>query len=851
MLLMAVALLVGAVNIQAEDLWTGEITLNWNNNTAQGIEINKFDDVEEGDVLRFEVSMGSIDQINWAFQMADGHWNDISGMAAASWDGSSSIAGGYLEYTLTKAQADALKQYNDWNVSAVVKGYNLVLTKVTLTSNTPAVTKYTLTYTSDGTTVKTERLAEGATPTPPSDPTKDHYTFDGWENLPETMPTHDVTATAKFAPNVHTISYYINDELYTTQQVAYGATIVPITPTLTGYRFNGWGWYPETMPDQDVTISGSSSQLFNLTLNYPSSQGTVTATKTSDIVENEQVTVTVTPADGYEVASVAFTNEDGTSHSYWGTYTVQFGTSNITCTVTFRSAAVTTYNVWNGTITNGNVTASPSQAAAGTTITLTPTPNQGYSLESLTVSDGTNNITVSNNQFTMPASNVWVSATFVADELPVATTNDWKATGTSATAAGTTLVNNEYLTASIPYATTLASNSKTIGGEAFTNYISVRVNAAPTANEPNGTEYTNSGKTNTTPIVITTKKATEVTFYYRRQADNNDGVYTDNSGKDLKVVDQANPATAIAGTETVSESDDSYGFVTKKVVLEAGKTYTVFARGTTANLYGFSAAAPTVIATYTLTYVVDGTTYTASVAEGTDLTSILPAAPTKEGYTFTGWSGLPSNNLMPGSNLTVTAQFTANQQEETQYATLSVGSTGYNTYCGSQALHFDGTEAVKAYIAKSVSSTQVSLTQVIGNVAAGTGLVLKGAANATAEIRVAQSGSSYSDNLLVGVLNNSQSVSASNIYVLVNKSGTVKFADTAGNAATVPAGKAYLQAPAGSRTLNIFFDDENTTGIETVQTGVQEAEVYNMRGQRVAAPGKGLYIIGGKKVIIK
>ena len=73
-------------------------------------------------------------------------------------------------------------------------------------------------------------------------------------------------------------------------------------------------------------------------------------------------------------------------------------------------------------------------------------------------------------------------------------------------------------------------------------------------------------------------------------------------------------------------------------------------------------------------------------------------------------------------------------------------------------------------------------------------------------------------------------------------------------------GKAYLSsttaltAPNASR-IALVFDDE-TTGIEaidvtpeTVKEGARE--YYNLNGQRVMNPGKGLYIVNGKKVIMK
>ena len=80
----------------------------------------------------------------------------------------------------------------------------------------------------------------------------------------------------------------------------------------------------------------------------------------------------------------------------------------------------------------------------------------------------------------------------------------------------------------------------------------------------------------------------------------------------------------------------------------------------------------------------------------------------------------------------------------------------------------------------------------------------------------------------------------------------MKFADTAGNAATVPVGKAYLEASAGARILSIFFD-EDATGLSgiAVQENWNDQPVYDLRGQRVTTPKKGLYMINGKKVFVK
>lgn len=87
------------------------------------------------------------------------------------------------------------------------------------------------------------------------------------------------------------------------------------------------------------------------------------------------------------------------------------------------AAATTTYNVTVASgITNGSVSASPTTAAAGATITLAVSPNTGYELSSLTVTANGSPVTVTGSgstyTFTMPAANVTVSATFTASSTP-------------------------------------------------------------------------------------------------------------------------------------------------------------------------------------------------------------------------------------------------------------------------------------------------------------------------------------------------------------------------------------------------------------------------------------------------
>ncbi len=110
-------------------------------------------------------------------------------------------------------------------------------------------------------------------------------------------------------------------------------------------------------------------------------------------------------------------NSGNDENSRWACYSTSTGGA-----LSLYRKAGAKYNVTVNSTTNGTVTADPTSAEAGTTITLTVTPEAGYVLDALTVTDASSNtVTVTNNEFTMPASDVTVTATFKLNEKPAAT----------------------------------------------------------------------------------------------------------------------------------------------------------------------------------------------------------------------------------------------------------------------------------------------------------------------------------------------------------------------------------------------------------------------------------------------
>ena len=137
---------------------------------------------------------------------------------------------------------------------------------------------YTITYKLDGGTVET---ANPTTYTIESDtftlnnPTKTGYTFAGWTLAGEYTKVMNVTVakgstgdleyTANWTVNKYKLTYTVDGNEKSTQEVNYNAEVtVSANETKTGYTFSGWSSENVTiangkftMPDNDVTISGS------------------------------------------------------------------------------------------------------------------------------------------------------------------------------------------------------------------------------------------------------------------------------------------------------------------------------------------------------------------------------------------------------------------------------------------------------------------------------------------------------------------------------------------------------------------------------------------------------------------
>ena len=180
----------------------------------------------------------------------------------------------------------------------------------------------------------------------------------------------------------------------------------------------------------------------------------------------------------------------------------------------------------------------------------------------------------------------------------------------------------------------------------------------------------------------------------------------------------------------------------------------------------------------------------------------------------------------------------------------------YTTYVTGEALDFSNVSGLKAYVAVSTSATAVSM-QEVGAVPAATPLLLI-AEVAGQDYTVPAAAASVSATApavnLLKAGDGTTIIGGTSRYDFVLKDGEFHRAAEG----TVDKGKAYLHLeslPAAGASVFVIDITGSTTGIESLNPALSHGEgaqsVYNLSGQRVSQPAGGLYIVNGRKVVIK
>ena len=247
----------------------------------------------------------------------------------------------------------------------------------------------------------------------------------------------------------------------------------------------------------------------------------------------------------------------------------------------------------------------------------------------------------------------------------------------------------------------------------------------------------------------------------------------------------------------------------------------------------------------TATAVGGGNTYTHSYSYNTALTNAINLELGVE----KSWMEITSYDVVNPTSVSAT-----------------LGANGYATFASAYPLDLTTANlpsGVTAYKA-AVSGTTVTFTPLDQTVPANTGVLLKGAESAEVSIPVVASGTNVTENAFeVNATGATFTAETGYTYFgmkkAVSSSDAIIFGTFDPSSVAIPANKAYLKVLTSSiataPSLTFIFDDGQTTGIESVKSEDRvvngSAEYYNLAGQRVAQPTKGLYIVNGRKVVVK
>lgn len=174
-----------------------------------------------------------------------------------------------------------------------------------------------------------------------------------------------------------------------------------------------------TMPAADVTISATFDPIqYQVTIAGDIQHGNVVAIPQT-AAAGSVINLTVTSETGYQIKELYYKEEGSENTVTISNNSFEMPAANVTVYATFEAIK---YRVSiSGSIENGTVTASPTEATVGETITLTVTPNNGYQLDKLyyiATGTTTTEVPITGMTFTMPAANVTVYATFKEKEDP-------------------------------------------------------------------------------------------------------------------------------------------------------------------------------------------------------------------------------------------------------------------------------------------------------------------------------------------------------------------------------------------------------------------------------------------------
>lgn len=300
------------------------------------------------------------------------------------------------------------------------------------------------------------------------------YTFAGWNTVakptnenpgtsyaPDSTISTGATLYAQWKPNTYTVKFNANggtgtiEDQSLTYDAAAAMALRTNSFTKTGYHFAGWATsaggsvvYSDKQSVKNLASDGSVTLYAVWVQNVYGISGTITGVSNADVTvklmrgttEVASRTVHMTGRTSY-TGTYDFSDIPAGTYNIVATQDVSGKTRTVTALVVVTNSDQTNENITmpsggsgsggsssgnSSTIStpsakNGTVSVSPKSASKGTTVTVTVTPDKGYVLETLTVTDASGkkldlkNLGSGKYSFTMPASKVEVKATFMED----------------------------------------------------------------------------------------------------------------------------------------------------------------------------------------------------------------------------------------------------------------------------------------------------------------------------------------------------------------------------------------------------------------------------------------------------
>lgn len=646
-----------------------------------------------------------------------------------------------------------------------------------------------------------------------------------------------------------------DDDAVTSGDEYFGGSVFTVTAVPnTGYSFANWtsdkGSFANatsatttfTLPDADDAAITANFTLNTHALDVSGANGTYTTTVngsawngSDEIPYGATVSITATPNDGYafsEWDAVGVTPANAKANPLVFT----MPDDDVMVEASYLDANIE-YTVTLNQNPGGTIASDKAKAKAGETVTLTATPAANYVFGAWTVLDSdAAEVTVTDNKFTMPASAVEVEASFIR-QYTVTTNVAGETTNVKRNNGATLSLDAPSAIGEWEFAGWSSSND-------VANPVFVSNTATVTADMTLYAVWTvQAGPTEYRKVTSGSVESGEYLIVY-------EGDNAAFNGSLTKLDDASNFVTVTINDGKITPTDeiDAATFTidaTAKTIKSASGYYI----GQTSNANGFASDKTT---TYENTMSIDNGD--AVIVSGGAYLRFNSASNQNRFRYYKSSSYTGQKAIQLYKKVTGTPIYTMGAKES-----VHVSAAGYATYSSDKALDFSQTAGMKAYLVTSdgASTGYTQVTQTPAN----TGLLLKAAEDDYNVYIVSTSNTDVSSNKMVGV-NTATAITATadgkTNFVLQKGSQGTGFYKVTTAGFTVRAKSAYLSvALSGGAREHSFFtlpDDGQTTGISAVEnsdSNVQNGKVYDLQGRQVSSPKRGLYIVNGKKVVVK